>query len=85
MKIEEICNSIIRTLDSAMIKENKKPNIRIYMDYDYWHECCNEISGEVNQEAYDFFHSNTVMGYEVWRVVSDNNGKRHIPFKVVVL
>lgn len=75
-----------------IITESKSPddpvNIVVYMDYEYYSMCKSEINGEVPVSVHEFFDRDTILGFQVYKVVPKHtrDGEiKHPPFKVVNL
>ena len=64
------------------------PNIAVYMSYEYHSLCKSEINGEVTRAVHEFFDSDTILGFQVYRVINITNRHgevKHPPFIVVNL
>jgi hypothetical protein len=91
MKIEELCNAVSKKhyeIKTESVNSDYVPKIAIYMDYEYWRECVDEIKGAVAGVVFEFYDHNTVMGYPVWKVAPTHGRdgeKVHAPFSVVNL
>lgn len=84
MRIKEVEKAIFYTRKNAFRESGgREPKIKIYMDYDYWHECMQEIKGGVSCCSEEFYRHHTVCGYKVWRVISNVDGSSHSPFEVI--
>lgn len=91
MKIKE-CIEAVYQLENKSIREkgsNYQPNIVIYMEYDFFIECMQEICGSVEPFVYEFFEARTIMGYPVYRVTPHENIRtgqitHHAPWKIFV-
>lgn len=83
-KIDEVIKAVNQELDrlySEITDTTIKPDINIYMDIDYWHDCISELNGEVGPWAYEFYVDRTIRGFPVWRVIPFE--KTHPPFVIV--
>lgn len=83
-KIDEVIKAVGQELDRLeceITDPQMKPDISIYMDVEYWHDCKSEISGEVGPWSYEFYENGTIHGFPVWRVMPFE--KAHPPFVIV--
>jgi len=78
--IDEVAEEVFNKVRAQGLKQDIQ--IVIYMDYEYWSMCMAEIRGAGTAVAYEFYTSNTVMGYPVYKVIRHNN-QTHVPFRVV--
>ncbi len=84
IKIYEVFNAVNDMRIKAKRETNKEPDIRIYMNYEFWHECMSECSHEVSAGAFEFYSNQTFCGHIVYRVPDNYKGKQHPSFEVVL-
>lgn len=86
MKIDEVIRAVNKKRYEALkTGPTAKPVIRVYMDYDFWIECMDEIRGGVDPHVYEFHTQGTLGGCDVFPVPSNFRDKRHPPFEVVLV
>ena len=83
-KIEEVINGLYEKYRKAMAISKHlgyEPRLCIYMNDYFWRECLSEIHGGVCGVVYEFYETNKIHGYDVWRVCD----RKHPPWVVVNL
>jgi len=85
-KIQKVIDAVGRKRQSYLSKGARCiPRLVIYMDYEYWADCVNEIDGQVPIGEYEFVSKNTIEGCPVWRVVPSQGCPLPPSFIVVAL
>ena len=89
MKIDEVIQAVYYAARKANKRHHRgaKPVLAVYMEYDYYCECCHELEREreVSGVVFEFIQAGTIAGFEVHRVVSGSLACKitHPPFRVV--
>lgn len=91
MLIEEVFQAVFEKQKELFIKAktpDEKPNIAVYMDYEFYSMCACEIARGPAGQTFEVIDTLTVLGYPIYRVppMSNRHGEiRHPNYKVVNL